>query len=140
MVDFTDYLYKCTTWGIRRVDTGIPNSTQTAPANFENSEHFCEVLTISLISRGVLDIREDITQVSEVHEAENGRMVDSEEGGLRALKETIEKKSNGIWNGPARIVGGLMSCPDPMMRPTYSGRSSMIPCSGFLVPPSRISP
>ena len=38
-------LDKYITWGVKRAGIGITDPTQTAPANFETSEHCFEVLT-----------------------------------------------------------------------------------------------
>ena len=56
-------------------------------------EHFCEVLTASLLSREALDLREHTTQSKEGCVARRERRVDREEGGLRALNATFGKKA-----------------------------------------------
>ena len=52
---------------MKQARIGIPDLTQTAPVNFEMSEHCCEVLTVSLLNREALDLREHTTQTKEGH-------------------------------------------------------------------------
>ena len=67
--EVTDSLRKQITWGVKRAGIGIPDPTQTAPANFETPEHCCEVLTASLLNGEALDLRAHATQVKEGRDA-----------------------------------------------------------------------
>ena len=62
--------------------------------------------------------------------------------GRRDLSGTQSKpytrRPNGSLNGPMRVVGGLLSFPDPNMGLVYPGRSLGTPCRGALISPSRI--
>ena len=54
----TNLISKRIIWGAKRAGIGIPEPTQTATANFEMSEHCCEVLNASLLNGDALDIKE----------------------------------------------------------------------------------
>ena len=113
--EVTDSLRKRITWGVERKGIGIPYPTQTAPENFEMAEHCCEVLPDSLLNREAMDFISHSTQVKEGREAGQERRADRKEEELRDLKENSDKKVKKNLNGPERVVGGLLSCPDPSM-------------------------
>ena len=43
--EVTKYLRRRLIWGVKRAGIGIPDPTYTAPANFDKSENWCDVLT-----------------------------------------------------------------------------------------------
>ena len=45
-----NFIHNCNTQGVKQVGIGIPDPTQTAPANFKTSEYCCKVLITSLIN------------------------------------------------------------------------------------------
>ena len=61
---------------MKREDIGITNPIQISPINFETSEHFCEVLTESMLNREALDLRTQATKVKEGREVGRERRVD----------------------------------------------------------------
>ena len=77
---------------MKRSGIGITDPKQTTPAIFETSEHCCEVFTTSMINEEAMDLRTNSTQVREVCDVGHERRVDSEEGYLRDLQETVGKK------------------------------------------------
>ena len=78
---------------MKRAGIGIPYPTQTSPTNFYMLDQCCEVLTASLLNGEALDIRTYNTQVREGNEAGQERRLDRDEGGVKSLQETIDKKT-----------------------------------------------
>ena len=60
--ELTELLCKRINWDMNWAGIWIPYLNQTAPDNFETSEHCCEVLTASLLVRKALDLRAHATR------------------------------------------------------------------------------
>ena len=56
--EVTDSLWNLIPLGVKWAGIGITYPTHTATANFEMSEHCCEVLNASLLNGDALDIKE----------------------------------------------------------------------------------
>ena len=59
---------------MKREGIGIPYPTQTAPANFDTSEHCCEVLTEYMINGEALYLRSHTNQVWGVEAGRDSRV------------------------------------------------------------------
>ena len=77
---------------MKRARIGILYPSHTAPANFEMLEHFCEVITASLINGEALNIRAHAPQVDYGREVGQEMGMGRKEGETRALKSNVGKK------------------------------------------------
>ena len=78
---------------MKREGIGTLEPTQTAPANFETSEHYCDILTTSMINIEDLDVRAHKTQVREGCEAGREMRVYMEKGKLMTPEATVGNKA-----------------------------------------------